>query len=257
MDEDRLAAALRGATDDVQVPGDLVRRAERLGRERRARRRSVVTTLAVGVVVLAGGALVVPQIGSRGGDSASSGGAASDSSAAGSSASSAPPAPSTAAPIPESAPRSAQQDASGAESRAAAGESATCDPPLTVEGVPAREGYATSVPAGQLIEVTGSPLCGPVPPGTRYSLVLARVSQEPTVLADVAPASDGSFSARVTVPPSTLPRPTRLSVVGSTWVLQPCPDTADCTRPDYGADLDVLPAGPAAPPSTPTAEESP
>ena len=234
MDEARLSDALRRATDDVTVPRDLVRHAERLGRERRARRRSGAAALAVAVVVLAGGTLVVTQGGT---DSASSAGSSAADSAAGGSASA--PAPSTSA---STVPEAAGPQAAGADGQGAVRD-ALCDPPLVVAGVPARSGYATSVRAGDVVEIGSAALpCARVPPTARYTLVLAPGgSQAPTVLAEVAPAADGSFSARVTVPASTAPGPARLSVQGSTWEQGSCPDSADCLRLDHGADLDVLP----------------
>ena len=240
MDETGLSEALRRATDDVTVPRDLVRHAERLGRERRARRRSVASALAVSVVVLAGGALIVTQGGGvTGSASSTSAGSAADTSAGGSDAAPAPAASGSPAPAP--AP---PEPAAGADGQAA-DEDATCDPALVVDGVPARSGYATPVRAGATVEIAGAPLrCAGVRDGARYTLVLApRGSQSTTVLAEVAPAADGSFSVRVTVPATTAPGPARLSVEGSAWEQRPCPDTADCLTLDDGADLDVLPPG--------------
>lgn len=224
MDEERLAAALRGATDDVQVPRDLVRRAERAGRERRARRRSVATTLLVGVVVLSGGALVVPRIGSG-----------SASSTAGSSAPSAPS-------LADAAPGSAQDSRGGARagSGSAAAQSAVCDPALVVDGVRVR-GDAAPVVAGAEVEIAAASLCGPVPPDRRYTVVLVpRGSQTPTVLGDVVPADDGSAAITVTLPASTPPGPARLSVTGGA-AASACLD-AGCTGVDSSAEIDVVPA---------------
>lgn len=235
MDEDRLAAALRSATDDVQVPRDLVRHAERAGRARRSRRRSAVTALAVGIVVLAGGALVVPQIGSGGVDSASS-----TSAGAGSSASSAPPAP----PFADSNPQSAQDSGPDARAGSRAAESAACAPTLVVDGARVREGDAVPVVAGGAVQITGAPLpCALVGREARYTLVLtARGSQAPTVLSEIVPADDGSFTTTVTLPASTPPGPARLSATGSASDRRSCGEDAGCLQPG-GVDLDVLPPG--------------
>lgn len=247
MDEDRLAAALRGATDDVKVPRDLVRHAERLGRARRSRRRSAVTTLAVGVVVLAGGALVLPQIGSGGADTSSStaGSAGSDSSAADSSAPS----------LADSAPQSAQDPGAGARAGSPAAESAACDPALVVDGVRVR-GDAAPVVAGAAVEIAAAPLCGPASPDGRYTVVLVpRGSQPPTALAEVVSAADGSFATTVTLPASTPPGPARLSVTGSA-AASTCLDDG-CPGAGSSAEIDVLPAEPTPEPSAPSPEESP
>lgn len=235
MDEARLAAALRVATDDVQVPRDLVRRAERAGRARRSRRRSAVTTLAVSAVVLAGGALVVPQIGSGGSDSASS-----TSAGAGSSASSTSPPP----PLADSTPQSAQGSDRDARVGPGSAESAACDPALVVDGARVRGGDTVPVVAGGAVEITGAPLlCALVAREARYTLVLVpRGSQAPTALAEVVPAPDGSFATTVTLPAATPPGPARLSVVGSASGRQPCGENAGCPQPE-GVDLDVQPPG--------------
>lgn len=250
MDEAQLSDALRRATDDVTVPRDLVRHAERLGRERRARRarrRGGAVALAVTAVVLTGGGLVVTQGGGRSGTASStSAGSSASSAASGSDAATPPTAPGSAAPG-AAGPQAAAPQHAEAGGRSAF-QDAACDPPLVLDGVPVRSGYATQVRAGGTIEVTGAALsCTPAREGARYALVLAPRGPgdpgSPAVLAEVTPSSDGSFSARVTVPATTPSGSARLSVEGSAWEQRPCPDTTDCLVLDYGADLDVLPSG--------------
>lgn len=220
MDDDSLGAALDRATDDVEVPRDLVRRAQRLGRERRARRRSGIAALGVAVVVLVGGGLVV--MGQQGGDGATSGSAAGEASSA---------TPVTPESMQDALPRDGE-------------DSSTCAPTLLLDGVPQGEGAAlTPVRAGEALDVTGGPLsCRAAVPGARYEVVLApQEPGEPAVLAGVTVADDGSFAVRVTVPASTPPGPAALSVTAIGSAAQACGSAAGCAVPDYRADLDVRP----------------
>ncbi len=249
MDDDYLGAALHRATDDVEVPRDLVRQARHLGRERRerrARRRSGVVALGAAAVVLAGGALVVTS--QQGGGSAtrdSAAGAASsaeggagldegpDERAGGTASAESGSQPSAAAPEP-------MQDAAPPGGQ----ESATCAPTLVIGGVPRGAGSAaTPVSAGEVIDVASDPRsCEDEVPGARYDVVLAPPgSGEPIVLAGVTVADDGSFATRFTVPASTPPGPAELSVTASA-AAQVCPSGAPCRVPDHRAALDVRPA---------------
>lgn len=255
MDEAELSRALRRATDDVAVPRDLLRHAERLGRERRARRRSVASALAVSVVVLTGGALVVTQGGGSESASSTSGGSAdsaaggSESSAAGGSEAAPAPAPSA---LEDRGPTStyrqeAAPEAAAPQSRAG---TAACLPTLTVDGVP--PGQVVPVRAGERVEVVGSASpCGEVPARTRYVITLADADAPAgaTTLTEVVPDVDGSFETRATVRITTPTGPAVLAVRTEADG-EECRSAADCRS---AVDLDVQPGTP----STRPAQEEP
>ena len=256
MDEAALSDALRRATDDVAVPRDLVRHAEHLGRERRARRRSGAAALAVGAAVLAGGALVVQGVGGSGSAGSTSGSASSASSAAGEA--DAAPAPTQAqdsrgSSVPAPTPTSQSGPEQPSAEAAAPGpltDSAGCLPALTVDG--ASSGRTAPVRAGASVEVVGAASCGPLPAGTRFVITLdvAGDATAPAVLADVEPDADGSFDARVTVPASTPAGPAVLAVRDGGQ--RSCPSAAECPG---AVDLRVL-ADPPPDRPAPTPEES-
>ncbi len=225
MDETSLGAALRRATDDVEVPRDLVRGAERLGRERRTRRRRNLVAVSVAAVVLVGGVVVALEPGTGRGSSASS--AADGRESAGS------------ASPPAAGPDSL---ADQAPSAAASGEG--CAPALAVDGAPrGGDGPPVVVRAGDTLELAGGPLpCSAALPGAVWSLTLVPDggAAPPEVLGSVVPARDGSFSTEVTVPAAAPPGPARVSITGTTADGRPCADDAGCPPQGYGADLEVL-----------------